>query len=305
MRVVTEAIQHHGRSNSPRRGPNRELTGVLLELTNPRARLSRTETRGRPFSCLGELCWYLAASNDVEFIAYYISRYREEAEDGVIFGAYGPRLFGHALSQFTNVTQLLRDNNATRRAVIQLFAGTDIAEDHHQVPCTCTLQFLLRDGQLHLIANMRSNDVVLGLPHDIFCFTMLQEIMARALSVEVGGYKHAVGSLHLYDENQVEVHQFLEEGLQSTEEPMPEMPIGSPTTAIHSLLKAEREIRTTGNLQEPIDTDLAPYWMDLVRLLQVYRYVRDKKGAAIDLLRSQMASAVYRPFITKQLSRLA
>jgi hypothetical protein len=35
-----------------------------------------------PFGCLGELCWYLASSNDVEFIAYYLSRYRDFEEEG-------------------------------------------------------------------------------------------------------------------------------------------------------------------------------------------------------------------------------
>ena len=36
------------------KGWNTELSGVLLELKNPVARLSRTETKGTVFSCLGE-----------------------------------------------------------------------------------------------------------------------------------------------------------------------------------------------------------------------------------------------------------
>ena len=59
---------------------------------------------------------------------------------------------------------------------------------------------------------MRLNDALVGLPHDVFCFTMLQEIVARSLSVELGGYKHAVGSLHLYKTHVDAAHQFLEEG---------------------------------------------------------------------------------------------
>ena len=48
---------------------------------------------------------------------------------------------------------------------------------------------------------MRSNDVYLGLPHDVFSFTMIQEIVARLLGVEMGDYTHFAGSLHLYDEH--------------------------------------------------------------------------------------------------------
>ena len=43
---------------------------------------------------------------------------------------------------------------------------------------------MIRSGQMDMITYMRSNDVFLGLPHDIFAFTMIQEIMARTLSVE-------------------------------------------------------------------------------------------------------------------------
>jgi thymidylate synthase len=64
MRSVIEAIRSHGGRIQPSKGWATELTGVLLELTDPRARLSRTETRGKPYSCLGELCWYLASKDE-------------------------------------------------------------------------------------------------------------------------------------------------------------------------------------------------------------------------------------------------
>ena len=44
----------------PKRGRATERLSVLLQLTNPRARLSRTETKARLARCLGELLWYLA-----------------------------------------------------------------------------------------------------------------------------------------------------------------------------------------------------------------------------------------------------
>lgn len=47
MRDVIEAIQAEGDPIHPTKGWAVELTGVLLELTAPRARLSCTETRGK------------------------------------------------------------------------------------------------------------------------------------------------------------------------------------------------------------------------------------------------------------------
>lgn len=79
MRLTINALLTHGEPVKSTRGWNVELRGVLLELHNPRARLSTTETRGRPFSALGELCWYLAGSNALAFIEYYLPRYRESA----------------------------------------------------------------------------------------------------------------------------------------------------------------------------------------------------------------------------------
>src|SRR5689334_3669565 len=92
MKVVIENIFEGGVKIVPTEGAAIELSGVLLELTNPRARLSRTETRGKAFSCLGELCWYLAKRDDLQSIEYYIpQKYAERADGGRLLGAYGPR----------------------------------------------------------------------------------------------------------------------------------------------------------------------------------------------------------------------
>jgi len=93
------------------RGKNTEIRGLSIEITGPRARLSRTETRGRLFSSLAELLWYLSKDNQLAFIEPFIPAYRDESEDGVsVYGGYGPRLFnqrGH--DQIGNVIELLRE----------------------------------------------------------------------------------------------------------------------------------------------------------------------------------------------------
>lgn len=304
MRSVIEEIQARGGPINPSKGPAIELTGLLLEITNPRARLSRSETRGKPFSCLGELCWYLVKTDQLGFISYYIPGYKEFADGNEIYGGYGPRLFAwRGLDQLANVTDLLRRRRDSRRAVIQLFDAHDIVEEHRNVPCTCTLQFMIRDERLHIFTNMRSNDVFLGLPHDVFCFTMLQEIMARTLSIEIGTYKHAVGSLHLYDEHAAAAQQFLDEGWQSTT-PMPPMPTGDPWPAVASLLEAESAIRTRNELDAGRLGGTDPYWADLIRLLQIFRLKKDKDADKIRSLRSMMSSDIYFIFIDKVLSQL-
>ncbi len=178
------------------KGKTSEINGILLELKNPRARISRTETRGKPFSAIGELFWYLSGSDKLNFIKHYIPQYENESEDKrTIYGAYGPRLFGGTLkwlngltksNQIENVINLLKEKPNSRRAVVQVFSPKDLKKYRREIPCTCTFQFLVRNEKLTMIVNMRSNDAYLGLPHDIFAFTMIQEIVAKSLKRELG-----------------------------------------------------------------------------------------------------------------------
>ena len=305
MRWVLKQIQLEGEDIHPTKGPAKELSGVLLEITNPLARISRTETKGKPFSCLGELCWYLAQTKDLSFIAYYIPAYRKYAEGQEIYGGYGPRLFDwNGLNQFATVADMLTRKPDSRQAVIQLFDAHDILEFHKDVPCTCTMQFMVRKKQLHMLTYMRSNDAFVGMPHDIFCFTMLQEIMARTLSVELGQYKHMVGSLHLYDETMNNAQQFLDEGWQSTSTLMQPMPKGDPWPPIKFVLSAEHAIRTDRGLNLESLESLDPYWADLVRLLLIFRSSKDRDAETIQELRAQMSSSGFDQFIEGRIRRL-
>jgi thymidylate synthase len=244
----------------------------------------------------------LAGTDKLKFIEYYIPRYAASSDDGkTIHGAYGPRLFRKGgIDQVATVTTLLRDHADSRRAVIQLFDAADIRKRYKDVPCTCTLQFLLRNGRLDMVVNMRSNDAVLGLPHDIFTFTMVMELIARSVHAEVGQYYHMVGSLHLYQANRRQARQYLREGWQPTTMSMPPMPSGSPWRSIRRLLVAERAIRKGYSLPR---LPRNPYWRDLVRLLQIFRMDKNGNVAAIAKHSKRMHSKVFAAFIASRQQR--
>jgi thymidylate synthase len=276
LRATFSKIEKFGRQvlPAPTKGENKELFGVILELTQPRARLSRTEDRGVIFSALGELCLYLAGSNDLSFIQYYIRRgYEADKNADTVWGGYGPRIFDRKKNnQFTRVCKLLTKNPSSRRAVIQIFDEKDLVGKHNDIPCTCSMQFLVRDNLLHMYVTMRSNDAYLGLPHDVFAFTMIQELMARELGVGLGRYKHAVASLHLYDRDQEKVRHFMEEDWQEVML-MPPMPDGCQWQAIEIVIDAERRLR----LGESVNVDALPltnYWKDILKLLRIFALTR-------------------------------
>lgn len=301
MRRVIGSLINSGELTSPSRGPAVELCGVGLELTNPRARLSRSEVRGRIFSCLGELCWYLSGSNSAAQISYYIPAYEREGEGDEVHGGYGPRLINwNGVNQISSVIETLRLKPSSRRAVIQLFDHDDLQGTYKDVPCTCTLQFLIRNNEMQLISYMRSNDVYLGLPHDIFSFTMLQELVACSLDLSVGRYVHFVGSLHLYERDRSKAMAFLKEGWQGTTSCMPVMPAGNPWPAIQSLLTTEEAIRNGTDLP-PTTASVEAYWEDLIRLLQVYAHSKRKNLAEVSRLRLDMVEPAYDLYIASRL----
>jgi len=299
LRQVLVKLIKRGTRVEATRGWNRELGGVALKLTNPRARLSHTAKKGKVFSGVGELTWYLAKSKDAKFVSYYIKDYEKDAEkDGTIHGAYGPRLFGlRGNNQIQNVLDLLRGKPTSRRAVVQLFDAADLDGDFKDIPCTCSLQFMARSNRLDLVTFMRSNDAYLGLPHDVFSFTMIQEILARSLGYDLGVYTHFVGSLHLYDENATNARKYIDEGWQATEHAaMPPMPTGEPWPSIDKLIRAEAAVRKGRNPAKHIQ-DLDPYWHDLVRLLQVYRHFLRNENREIMRIRKEMAHSIYSEYI--------
>jgi thymidylate synthase len=292
----------------PTKGEATEVRGALLRLSNPRARLSITETKGTLFSALGELLWYLSGSDRADQIAYYISIYKDFAEkDGSVNGAYGPRLFSlRGINQYANVTAALQKNDS-RQAVLQLFSAEDINEKFKDTPCTCTLQFFKRGAKLDLMVHMRSNDAFAGLPHDVFAFTMMQEIMARSLGLRLGEYIHSVGSLHLYTADKRKVRAYLSEGWQEATE-MPRMPAGDPWPDIRKLLAAEAIIRSRKKAQ--VDTYSHDYWTDLDRLLRIFAITRAKRKLPMKRkrelvqLKNQMSSRVYVSYIRKRERRV-
>ena len=300
LHSVFDRLIADGQRIVPTRGPALEETAVLLRLTDPLARLSRSAKRSTVVSALGELCWYLRGSDDVAHIAYYVPQYRRETIDGQLLGAYGPRLFGSGGSgQLNHVIEILKQRPDSRQAVVQLFDADDLSRAK-DVPCTCTLQFLLREGRLELIVHMRSNDAFLGLPHDLFAFTMFQELVARSVGAKLGAYSHFVGSLHLYDEHRAAADAYRNEGwfTQSTAA-MPPMPAGDPWAAVEVLLDAEQKIRLTPAEVYESEGLADGYWGDLAKVLAAFRLRRHPER--LPAIAASLANQFYDIYVTDRI----
>ena len=143
-----------------------------------------------------EAAWILSGDNTVAGIEPWHQSYYQWSDDGVrFFGAPGPRV----VDQLQYVAAALRHDRESRRAVMTLWRDNPPLASV-DVPCATALQFLVRDNKLHCVAFMRSSDAWLGLPYDIFNFTMIALTVARELdmALRIGMLHLHLGSSHMY-----------------------------------------------------------------------------------------------------------
>lgn len=212
---VLWTIENDGVSLNSRNGNSTEILGFSVKLQNVNQNFLFNKIRKlSPYYACAELLWYLSMTDDTSFLQLFAPGYSKFCEDGIhAFGAYGHRWRTNSITpladqlsdQLTTVIEVLRKHPESRQAIITMWHGTDLEHardlDKKDLPCTLTHQFLLREGYLHLVTNMRSNDAWLGLPYDVFCNTQLQKLIADILGVIPGSYTHNSGSMHYYEKN--------------------------------------------------------------------------------------------------------
>lgn len=124
-------------------------------------------------------------------------------KDGFINSNYGWAIYSlENECQYENAKAELQKNPESRRAIM-IYTRPRMWLDFNKngrsdFMCTNTVQYLIRDGKLVSIVNMRSNDAVFGYKNDRAWQRHVQEKLAAELGVEVGDLLWQVGSLHVY-----------------------------------------------------------------------------------------------------------
>jgi len=207
---LLQDVYQDGEISSPRGMETKEILDYTMRfdmtypvITHPARNL------GYKFMA-AEAAWILSGDNRVETILPYAKRIKEFSDDGIrFFGAYGPRI----VDQLSYVVDTLVKDPDSRQAVMTIWRPNPrITKD---VPCTVSVQWVIREGKLHCLDKMRSSDAWLGWPYDVFNFSMLSAMIAveywmrTSEYIEPGTFSLSATSQHIYERNYENVKDVL------------------------------------------------------------------------------------------------
>jgi len=178
-----------------------------------------------------ELDWYLSQSLNVNDIPGKTPAIWNAvaSPEGLINSNYGYLVLSKENgSQYENVRNELIFNAESRRAIM-IYTRPSMHKDWctrgmSDFICTNAVQFLLRDGKLHMIVQMRSNDAVFGYKNDFawqkyIQWCMLEDLVGRTGQIILAGdITWQVGSLHVYERHFNYLTDYLFEGEDDDED---------------------------------------------------------------------------------------
>lgn len=186
----------------------KQIIGYQFRFDNSTDVLPLVRSRFIPIkSAISELYWiWIQQSNKVQDLRDMSCKFWDEFEmsDGTIGPAYGKviskEMFGNK-SQLHYIINEIKNNPDSTRIKTSLW---DISNLHLMslTPCAYETQWNVLDNKLILSLKVRSNDFALGLPANIYQYSILHRIVALECNLECGDIIYTIDNLHYYDRHE-------------------------------------------------------------------------------------------------------
>jgi thymidylate synthase len=181
----------------------RALPGLTIEVERGFPLLTLRRVPLRVF--IAEQIWFLTGSRRPEESLRQFTKIWDEFTNinGVLPTAYGYRWRRHfGRDQIAKLVMLLERDPSSRQGVVVAWDpgadGLEPQQTRKNVPCPYSFTVNIIGGALHLHSILRSNDMMLGCPHDVAGFALLQRILAARLGVLPGKLTHSISNAHVY-----------------------------------------------------------------------------------------------------------
>lgn len=184
------------------------VAGVFFKLDNSKDDAFLLTTKHVAWkAAVKEMYWiYIMQSNNVtelEKLGTNIWTPWKKADD-TIGPAYGAIIskptFGYK-NQLEYVVETLKKDPNSRRVMMNLW-DIDSLPEMALTPCCYNTVYNILDGKLYMQLNIRSSDVALGLPFNIFQFQVLHKLIAHECKVEPADMIIMISNLHYYDRHE-------------------------------------------------------------------------------------------------------
>lgn len=159
-----------------------------------------------------EVLWYLSGENHIRNLRKKTKIWDAWAdEDGNLDTAYGNywRHFPSAkknkngewevkeIDQIQYVIDEIRKNPNSRRLVVTAWEPGN-AISSKLPPCHYTYTFNVSNGKLNCHLTQRSGDIALGIPFNLAAYSLLTQIIAQEVELELGYFAHTIVDAHIY-----------------------------------------------------------------------------------------------------------
>ena len=163
-------------------------------------------------SLLHEVLWYLSGENHIRNLRKKTKIWDAWADDeGNLDTAYGYywRKFPSAqkdengnwvvkeVDQIKYIIDTLKKNPFSRRLIVTAWEPGN-ATTSKLPPCHYTFAFNVSNGKLNCHLTQRSGDIALGIPFNLAAYSMLTQIIAQEVGLDLGIFAHTIIDAHIY-----------------------------------------------------------------------------------------------------------
>jgi thymidylate synthase len=266
-----------------------EILNHSVRVTNPRRRFpSNPEYHFNPVAAVSRFVWMMSGSDRVSDIISYQPKVTAFSDDGLTISgsSYGHRLLASrpGLNQLTGVIERLKEDPHSRRAFVSIYQPEDAVRESKDIPCLLGLGYHIREGRLHASTFMRANNAYSLFPYNFFEFSLLGEIIAIELGVELGPLTHSAFSLHIYEEEVEPAAAVVRAGSAVTgldEINIPPQPLAT----VRRLVNLEPLVRTIpdagssrlNRVLAAADEQLTGIWREMFQVLVIHMLLVSKR----------------------------
>nr|MCK4929860.1 hypothetical protein [Nanoarchaeota archaeon] len=181
---------------------SKEILNIIIKINNPEQDITK------PIEIMkGLKKWIYPELDELEDVFF------KKQASTIYYYTYGARIFNYAnaknqVDDF--IIPLLKKDPNTRRAVVVLYHPViDSKINIKEIPSLTSIFFKIIDNKLTLSTVIRSNDMFIGWPANIYQVYLLQKYVAEKLELETGSITTISHSAHVFDEYNEEVEEVL------------------------------------------------------------------------------------------------